>query len=165
MIEYKRGDIFQGGCRSVSYSVNCVGVMGRGIALQFKRKYPANFKAYQAACEREEVKPGRMFVFETGCSTNPRFVINFPTKIHWRGKSRLEYIEAGLDALAEEIKARNIRSIAIPPLGTDLGKLNWADVRPLIEATVKAIDCLDAIVFKPGSVPSVNYLNLSVHPR
>ena len=161
MIEYKRGDIFEEDAEALVNSVNCVGVMGRGIALQFKRKYPANFKAYQAACEREEVKPGRMFVFETGCSTNPRFVINFPTKIHWRGKSRLEYIETGLDALAEEIKARNIRSIAIPPLGTDLGKLNWADVRPLIEATVKAIDCLDAIVFKPGSA-SISQLPKSV---
>lgn len=135
-------------------SVNCVGVMGRGIALQFKRKYPDNFKAYRLACEQKEVKPGRVFVFDTGSFANPRYIINFPTKVHWRGKSRLDYIESGLEALAAEIRERNISSIAVPPLGTDLGKLNWVDVRPRIEATLEGIDCLDAIIFNPGSASS-----------
>ena len=85
-------------------TVNCVGIMGRGIALQFKNDFPANFKAYKAACAREDVQPGRMFVFETGTLGNPKFIVNFPTKRHWRGKSRMEDIDSGLRALVEEIR-------------------------------------------------------------
>ena len=120
MIELKRGDIFEEDVEALVNSVNCVGVMGRGIALQFKNVYPDNFKAYAEACKRDEVRPGRMFVYELGEMTNPRYIINFPTKRHWRGKSRIEDIEAGLDGLAREIKERDIRSIAVPPLATDL---------------------------------------------
>ena len=126
----KIGDIFEEDVEALVNSVNCVGVMGRGIALQFKNRFPENFKAYAAACKRDEVKPGRMFIHESGTMTNPRYIVNFPTKRHWRGKSRMEDIEAGLADLAREIKRRNIRSIAIPPLGSSLGKLDWADVRP-----------------------------------
>ena len=98
MIEYKTGDILAEDVEALVNSVNCVGVMGRGIALQFKKAFPDNFKAYASACTREKVQPGRMFVFETGYLTGPRYIINFPTKRHWRGKSRLEDIEAGLVA-------------------------------------------------------------------
>src|SRR6476469_9938138 len=100
MIEYRTGDILRADAEALVNTVNCVGVMGRGIALQFKKIYPLNFKAYEAACERNEVQPGRMFVFETGQVTNPKYIINFPTKRHWRGKSRIEDIESGLKALA-----------------------------------------------------------------
>ena len=101
MIELKTGDIFDEDVEALVNSVNCVGVMGRGIALQFKNIFPANFKAYAEACKREEVQPGRMFVFETGQMVGaPRYIINFPTKRHWRGKSRMEDIESGLHALA-----------------------------------------------------------------
>ena len=95
MIEYKSGDILKEDAEAIVIvnTVNCVGVMGRGIALQFKKAYPANFKNYAAACKSNEVQPGRMFVFETGKFINPRFIINFPTKRHWRGKSRMEDIE------------------------------------------------------------------------
>ena len=154
MIEHKTGDIFAEDVEAIVNSVNCVGVMGRGIALQFKNVFPENFKAYAEACERNEVQPGRMFVFETGQLTNPRYIINFPTKRHWRGKSRIEDIEAGLQALAREIRDRNIRSIAIPPLGTNLGGLNWTDVRPSIEAALREIDNLAVTLFVPGSAPA-----------
>ncbi len=154
MIEHKTGDIFAEDVEAIVNSVNCVGVMGRGIALQFKNVFPENFKAYAEACERNEVQPGRMFVFETGQLTNPRYIINFPTKRHWRGKSRIEDIEAGLQALAREIRDRNIRSIAIPPLGTNLGGLNWTDVRPSIEAALREIDDLAVTLFVPGSAPA-----------
>ena len=127
--------------------------MGRGIALQFKNAFPANFKAYKAACARQEVQPGRMFVFETGTMTNPKLIINFPTKRHWRGKSRIEDIEAGLKALVEEISARNIRSIAIPPLGSGLGGLNWTEVRARIEAALQNLPNVDIIVFEPNGAP------------
>src|SRR4029078_4298450 len=123
MIEYKTGDILSEDAEALVNTVNCVGVMGRGVALQFKNAWPDNFRSYAAACSRNEVQPGRMFVFDTGRSGNPRYIINFPTKRHWRGKSRLEDIEAGLDALVAEIRTRKIQSVAIPPLGAGLGGL------------------------------------------
>ena len=136
MIELKNGDIFGEDVEALVNSVNCVGVMGRGIALQFKNLFPKNFKAYAAACKRGEVKPGRMFVHELAPLANPRYVVNFPTKRHWRGKSRIEDIDAGLFDLVRVIKELNIRSIAIPPLATNLGGLSWADVRPRIEICI-----------------------------
>ena len=154
MIEYRTGDIFTMDAEALVNSVNCVGVMGRGIALQFKNLYPANFKSYAAACEREEVQPGRMFVFETGQLTNPRYIINFPTKRHWRAKSRIGDIESGMKSLVEEIRARNIQSVAIPPLGSDLGGLQWLDVRPVIEAALQELNDIRLIIFEPGSGPA-----------
>ena len=148
MIDYRTGDILQVDAEAVVNTVNCVGVMGRGIALQFKESYPENFKAYEAACDRGEVQPGRMFVFETHQITNPKYIINFPTKRHWRGKSRMEDIEAGLGALAVEIRRRRIRSIALPPLGSGLGGLDWREVRPRIEAALGGLD-VHVIVFEP----------------
>jgi O-acetyl-ADP-ribose deacetylase (regulator of RNase III) len=155
MIEFTTGDILGADAEALVNTVNCVGIMGRGIALQFKNRFPANFKAYAAACAREEVQPGRMFVFETHTLTNPKFIVNFPTKRHWKGKSRMEDIDSGLAALAEEIRARGIRSIAIPPLGSGLGGLNWADVRPRIEAALCGINDLTVIVFEPKDAPVV----------
>ena len=95
MIEYKTGDILAEDAEALVNTVNCVGIMGRGVALQFKKTFPENFKSYTVACNRSEVQPGRMFVFETG-QLRPRYIINFPTKRHWRGKSRMEDIDAGL---------------------------------------------------------------------
>lgn len=161
MIEYKTGDIFAENVEALVNSVNCVGVMGRGIALQFKNMFPENFKSYTAACKRNEVKPGRMFVHESGQMTNPRYIINFPTKRHWRGKSRLEDIEAGLEDLVREIERRNIRSIAIPPLGTSLGGLSWAEVRPRMESTLGALDDVVVMLFEPGSGPADDRPNRS----
>lgn len=139
MIEFTSGDILKDDVDAIVNTVNCVGIMGRGIALQFKNAWPENFKAYEAACKREEVQPGRMFVYEVGQLTTPRYIINFPTKRHWRGKSRIEDIESGLKALVGEIRQRGIRSIAIPPLGSGLGGLDWNDVRPRIEAAMREV--------------------------
>jgi O-acetyl-ADP-ribose deacetylase (regulator of RNase III) len=155
MIEYRSGDILDSEAEALVNTVNCVGVMGRGIALQFKNAFPANFKAYAAACRREEVQPGRMFVFETGHLTPPRYIINFPTKRHWRGKSRIEDIDAGLEALVAEIRTRHIRSIALPPLGSGLGGLDWgAQVRPLIEAALRPLDDVQVIIYEPNGAPA-----------
>ena len=152
MIEYKKGNILAENVEAVVNTVNCVGIMGRGIALQFKNSFPENFKAYAAACKRNEVHPGRMFIYETGRLTNPRYIVNFPTKRHWKGKSRMEDVEAGLVALVEEVRARHIRSIAIPPLGSGLGGLDWKKVRPRIEAALAQVEDLQVIIFEPSEV-------------
>ena len=164
MIERKTGNLFEEDVEALVNSVNCVGVMGRGIALQFKKAFPDNFDAYAKACKRGEVEPGRMFVYDLGQMTNPRYIINFPTKRHWRAKSRIEDIEAGLEDLAVVIHELNIRSIAIPPLGTNLGKLSWRDVEPLITATLSGIEGLDIRLFEPGSGPVDARPNRSTTP-
>lgn len=154
MIEYKTGDILREDAEAIISTVNCVGVMGRGIALQFKNAFPQNFKAYAVACKNEEVQPGRMFVFETGQLTNPRYIINFPTKRHWRGKSRMEDIETGLNDLVEVIHQYNIRSVAIPPLGSGLGGLDWSEVRPRIEEAMQPLSDVRVIIYEPKGAPA-----------
>jgi O-acetyl-ADP-ribose deacetylase (regulator of RNase III) len=158
MIKYTTGDILQAHAEALVNTVNCVGIMGRGIALQFKNRFPLNFKAYKAACDREEVQPGRMFVFETGTLTPPRYIINFPTKRHWKGKSRMEDVEAGLVALVDEIKTRKIRSIAIPPLGAGLGGLNWSEVRTRIVAALHDLPNIEVIVYEPSEAPDAKVM-------
>lgn len=154
MIRFTRGDILKADAEALVNTVNCVGVMGRGVALQFKTAFPANFKAYEGACRREEVQPGRMFVFETGTLTPPRYIINFPTKRHWRAKSRMEDIRTGLEDLVLVIRERGIRSIALPPLGSGLGGLAWAEVRPRIVKALESLPDLDVTIFEPGGSPA-----------
>ena len=153
MLQYKTGDIFKENVEAIVNTVNCVGAMGRGIALQFKKAYPENFKVYASACKRKEVKPGKMFVFKTGEMLNPKFIINFPTKRHWRGMSRIEDIESGLKDLLIVIKKNNIKSIAIPPLGSGLGGLNWLQVKNLIEGALDTLENVNVIVFEPKGAP------------
>lgn len=155
MIEYKHGDILRDEAEALVNTVNCVGIMGRGIALQFKNAFPENFKAYAVACKKEEVQPGRMFVFETGKLTNPRYIINFPTKRHWRGQSRMEDIESGLTALVETVQRYNIRSIAIPPLGSGLGGLDWSEVRPRIETALRQLTDVHVSLYTPQGAPDI----------
>lgn len=166
MIRYTTGNILEADAEALVNSVNCVGFMGRGVALQFKKAWPENFSAYAAACRRGEVQPGKMFVFETDRLTNPRYIINFPTKRHWRGKSRMEDIEAGLRSLAEEIRARGIRSIALPPLGCGLGGLHWPDVRRRIEEALGGLDQVQVIVYEPAeTVPLPKSMRRGATPR
>jgi len=153
MIKFTSGDILRADAEAIVNTVNCVGVMGRGIALQFKKAWPENFKAYARACKQEKVQPGSMFIVETGQLTNPKYIINFPTKRHWRGASRIEDVEAGLRALAKDIKEKHITSISIPPLGSGLGGLDWADVRQLIEATLNDLDDVAILVYEPNGAP------------
>ncbi|MCX7101328.1 MAG: macro domain-containing protein, partial [Methylobacter sp.] len=153
MIEYRRGDILREDAEALVNTVNCVGVMGRGIALQFKDAYPENFKAYKIACKNKEVQPGRMLVFDIGQLTNPRYIINFPTKRHWREKSRMEDIDAGLKALVDTIQQYNIHSIAIPPLGSGLGGLDWTDVKPRIKAILQPLSDVHVFIYEPQGAP------------
>ncbi len=153
MIKLTRGNLLKADAEAIVNTVNCVGYMGRGIALQFKKAFPDNFKAYEHACRNKEVVPGKMFVYDTGNMWNPRYIINFPTKRHWRGKSRLEDIESGLKALVEEIRVRNISSIAVPPLGCGLGGLNWNTVRSLIEKAFSRMSEVQVLLFEPVGTP------------
>jgi O-acetyl-ADP-ribose deacetylase (regulator of RNase III) len=158
MVELTQGDILSADAEALVNTVNCVGFMGRGIAAQFKRAFPENFRAYEYACKREEVQPGRMLVFATGRLGRPRYVINFPTKRHWRGKSSLADIRSGLEALVADVRRLGIQSIAIPPLGCGLGGLTWRDVRPLIEAAFAGLPDVRAIVFEPAGAPSFAHM-------
>jgi len=161
MIELTSGDILKDDSDAIVNTVNCVGVMGRGIALQFKNAWPENFAAYAAACKRDEVQPGRMFIYEVGQLTSPRFIVNFPTKRHWKGKSRMEDIESGLVALVAELRSRGIRSIAIPPLGSGLGGLDWSDVRPVIEAAMQAVPDVRVRIYEPKGAPEAEKMQHS----
>ncbi len=154
MIEYKCGDMLGEDVEALVNAVNCVGVMGAGIALQFKKAFPENFKAYRKACGKQEVQPGRMFVFAMKELNNPRYIINFPTKRHWREKSCMEDIEAGLQALAAEIRKYGIRSIAIPPLGCGLGGLSWLALKPCIEVAMRPFTDVRTILYAPEELAS-----------
>ncbi len=154
MIELTHGDILNADAEALVNTVNCVGVMGRGIALQFRKAYPENFEVYEAACELKEVRPGRMLVFETGLLTGPKYIINFPTKRNWKGKSKIEDINAGLSALLEEVAKRGIRSIAVPPLGCGLGGLDWKTVRPQIMKAFEGLPDVRVVLFEPSGTPS-----------
>ena len=149
MIDYKNGDILQEDVEALVNPVNCVGVMGRGLALQFKKTFPENFKAYAAACKKKEVRPGHVFLFHTNQASNPRHIVNFPTKRHWRNKSRLEDIVSGLDSLVLAIQEQQIRSLAIPSLGSGLGGLDWSEVKPLIEEAMQPLSDVHVVIFEP----------------
>jgi O-acetyl-ADP-ribose deacetylase (regulator of RNase III) len=149
MIEFRPGDLLASDAEALVNTVNCVGVMGKGIALQFKQAYPDNYDQYRRACRRGEVHPGRMFVVETNRPEPPNYIINFPTKCHWRGKSRLEDIRAGLAALVEEIRRRGIRSLALPPLGCGHGGLKLEQVYPLIEAALGPLENVQVQLYAP----------------
>lgn len=153
MIRFKSGNILSEDAEALVNTVNCVGVMGRGIALQFKKAYPDNFNAYASACRRREIVPGRMFLYETRSLANPRYIINFPTKRHWRANSRIEDIDAGLTDLVRLIRMHDIRSIALPPLGSGLGRLPWASVRQLMEHALEDLHDVDVTVLEPDGAP------------
>ena len=158
MIELTRGDILKADAEALVNTVNCVGVMGRGIALQFRKAFPECFRAYKAACDRGEVHPGKMHVCDLGRLENPRIVINFPTKRHWKGKSKLEDIEAGLVVLVDVVRQRHIRSIAIPPLGCGLGGLDWEDVRMRIKRAFVGLEDVHVLLFEPKGGPAAEVM-------
>lgn len=149
MIESVQGNLLEANAEALVNAVNSVGVMGKGLALQFKKAFPANFTAYKKACDAGDVGPGRMHVFATEQLQNPKFIIIFPTKRHWKQQSRLEDIEAGLLALVSEIQNRDILSVAVPPLGCGYGGLNWSDVLPRIQSTFTALPDVRVLLFEP----------------
>ncbi len=154
MIELQQGDILKAKADALVNTVNCVGVMGRGIALQFSKAFPEVLRAYEAACKRDEVQPGRVLSYDLNRFEQPHYVINLPTKKHWRGKSRMEYIEAGLDALVKEVRRLGLKSVAIPPLGCGLGGLEWSEVRPRIQRAFETVPDVHILLFQPKGAPS-----------
>lgn len=144
MVRFVTGNLFDSKAQTLVNTVNCVGVMGKGIALAFKDRFPAMFEHYRDLCERGEVQPGVLTLYT---DTVP-WVINFPTKRHWRGRSRLDDIEAGLVALVRQCREWQIESLAMPALGCGHGGLNWSDVRPLIERHLGNMD-IDIEVYEP----------------
>ncbi|MCS6829330.1 MAG: macro domain-containing protein [Armatimonadota bacterium] len=150
MIRFVRGNILDSDADALVNTVNTVGIMGKGIALQFKQRFPENYLFYREACERGEVVPGKVLVFRTDC-LQPRYIINFPTKRHWRHKSRLEDIADGLEDLVKRVRELGISSIAIPALGCGHGGLDWADVRPLIENTFANLPEIKVDVYEPAA--------------
>lgn len=167
MISLHRGNLLAEDADALVNTVNTQGVMGKGIALQFKRAYPEMFKAYAAACRRGEVEPGRLHVWASDALNGPKWIINFPTKRHWRQPSRMADISAGLDALVTVIRDQGIRSIAIPPLGCGNGGLAWSEVLPLIEERLASVaPDVDIRVFEPAGAPAASaQVNRSAKPR
>lgn len=154
MTELTQGNLLEAPVEALVNTVNTKGVMGRGIALQFKQAYPEMFRAYEKACAASEVRLGHMHVFDLGgLAGGPRWIINFPTKDHWRGKSRLADLEAGLRDLVSTIRLLGIRSIALPPLGCGLGGLDWNVVRPRIEAAMAELPEVRTLIFAPSGAP------------
>lgn len=154
MITNASGNLLQADVDALVNTVNIVGVMGKGIALQFRKAYPEMFAAYAKACKAGEVQLGHMHVWETGALDGPRFIINFPTKDHWRSGSKLHDIEAGLDDLVKVIADHGITSIALPPLGCGNGGLNWSVVEPRIRSILASLPDVDVQLFAPGTTPA-----------
>ena len=149
MIEFTLGNLLESPAAALTNTVNTVGVMGKGIALQFKDAYPHNYQIYRKACKEGSFSVGQLLVVEDIDSHGVRTIVNFPTKQHWKAKSKMEYIDSGLAALREELLKEEITSIAIPPLGCGNGGLKWADVKPRIEAALGDLPTL-VYVYEPN---------------
>lgn len=156
VVIFKEGNLLKDGAEALVNTVNCVGVMGKGIALQFKQAYPKMFTSYEKASRKNEIVPGKMHVVETQSLLNPKYIINFPTKRHWRNDSRMEDIDAGLIDLVKLVEELNIQSIAIPPLGCGNGGLAWSDVYPRIVAAFKELPNVKVHLYTPSGSPTPN---------
>jgi O-acetyl-ADP-ribose deacetylase (regulator of RNase III) len=148
MITFTQGNLLAARAEALVNTVNTVGVMGKGIALMFKERFDENFRRYAAACKAKEVQTGKMFVTPVHELDGPRWIVNFPTKQHWRAPSRMEWVVEGLQDLRRFLVAQNVKSIAIPPLGAGNGGLEWAEVREQIERALGDLD-VDILVFEP----------------
>lgn len=152
MIHYKKGNLLEDSSEALVNTVNTVGVMGKGIALQFKQAFPDVYLEYVKECRKGNVNVGSMHVVPTNALVGPKYVINFPTKRHWRENSKIEYIVDGLDALVEICRQLELKSIAIPPLGCGNGGLQWRKVRALIEEKFKN-EPIEVYLYVPAGSP------------
>lgn len=164
-LTFKTGDMFQERAEAIVNTVNCVGVMGKGVALEFKRRWPDNFKAYKRLCDKKQLRPGRVYVHQEGdlMTGRHRFLINFPTKDHWRAKSKMEFIDIGLDDFIGQILKLQIKSVVMPPLGCGNGGLDWREVKALMTEKLSPVKDVDFIVFVPheDGQPQVNGMKIT----
>lgn len=159
MIRYTEGNIIQADVEALVNTVNTVGVMGKGIALAFKKAFPQNFKLYKKYCDEKKFHVGNLFTTPTG-QLRPKYIINFPTKKHWRGRSQMEFIEQGMKELVKLINEKQIKSIAIPPLGCGNGGLDWREVKSVILKALESIgDEVEVVIYEPG------FNNQAVRPK
>ncbi len=155
-IERGKGNLLTADVDALVNTVNTEGVMGKGLALQFKKAFPENFASYERACKAGEVKTGQMHIVQRLAS--PRFIINFPTKRHWRQPSKLEYVRDGLRNLVAQVKRLNIESIAVPPLGCSNGGLEWSAVHPLIIEAFAAAPDVRVVLFESADAPAADQI-------
>ncbi|WP_344078566.1 type II toxin-antitoxin system antitoxin DNA ADP-ribosyl glycohydrolase DarG [Luedemannella helvata] len=158
MITEASGNLLDAEAEALVNTVNTAGVMGKGLALQFKRAYPDMFREYARVARAGQIELGRMHVWPTGRLTDPRYIINFPTKGHWRARSRLADVDRGLEDLVRVIKDLGIKSVALPPLGCGNGGLAWTDVRPLIWKAMSAVPDVHVVVYPPGPTPAAELM-------
>ncbi|HVZ30130.1 MAG TPA: macro domain-containing protein [Asticcacaulis sp.] len=149
MIEFTQGNLLDSDAEALVNTVNTVGVMGKGVALMFKEAFPENFKKYEAACKAKEIHVGKVFITHRDAFLGPKWIVNFPTKAHWRYPSKIEWIEQGLDDLKAVISKNNIRSIALPPLGAGNGGLEWSTVRELIVNKLQNLEEVRVVIYEP----------------
>lgn len=154
MITEAAGNLLTARVEALVNTVNTEGVMGKGIALQFKKAFPAMFRDYAASAKRGSVQLGQMHVWPTQALDGPKYIINFPTKARWRSRSRIEDIESGLTDLVKVLQDLGIASVAVPPLGCGNGGLDWAEVEPLIRASLAALPHVDVRLYPPAGAPS-----------
>lgn len=148
MIKFTRGNILQSDSMAIVNTVNCVGVMGKGLALQFKKEHPQNFIEYKEVCERKELVPGKIFVYHTKALLGTQYILNFPTKRHWKDKSQIDDIAIGLKNMIGVLNNYNISSVSVPALGCGLGGLDWGDVKKLILDTFNNSN-ITIVVYEP----------------
>lgn len=163
MITYKTGNLLEDSSEALVNTVNTVGVMGKGIALQFKQAFPEVFQEYEKASKKNKVEIGKMHIVELNNLVGPKYVINFPTKQHWREKSKKSYIVDGLKDLVRNIEQLNISSVALPPLGCGNGGLNWSEVKQLIEKAFNGKD-IEVNVYEPAGSPKANQMRIGTKP-
>jgi O-acetyl-ADP-ribose deacetylase (regulator of RNase III) len=154
-IFYKKGNLFESNAEAIVNTVNCVGIMGKGVALEFKKRWPDNYAEYKKLCQEKKIRPGHVFVFDT-CddlfkeeNVPHRYLINFPTKDHWRSKSKFSYIDDGLDDFIIQLQKLNIKTVALPPLGCGNGGLDWTEVKMLLEEKLSFVDDIDFYIYGP----------------
>lgn len=149
MIQYTKGNLLHANVEALVNAVNTVGVMGKGIALQFKETFPENFKAYKKACDEKLLETGHNLIVPVSGENSVKWIINFPTKQHWRNPSKMEYITTGLDDLVKVMEEYNIQSVALPALGCGLGGLDWEQVKSVIEEKLGHLHQVEIVIYEP----------------
>ena len=166
MITYQTGNILHDQADAIINTVNTVGVMGKGLALQFKKAFPDNFKVYKKACDEQSLVTGQVLSVSLNSMNAPFYIINFPTKVHWKGKSKFEYIEEGLKSLKAEVKRLELKSVAIPALGSGLGGLPWNEVERLIQESLAECPEVHWHIYPPQAAPKAEAMpNKTSRPK